>query len=268
MYLYKYRSFNINNLKALRENEIWFSRGIKFNDPFDCSLDVPLTLLSPQTMKEFILANPAKNPMLELAKTNNDLLNSLVHTQVRRAIQMMRNNELDKHALAPIVDYVSQKLVRSLICCFSKSSTNQLLWSHYSDSHRGFCIRFKKEVLLNDVEPNEHGDVEYIDQPVNILGSYFSEEDPVKDIIFCKSDVWSYEEEYRLTHKDLAENDTDDFRISKYSADAIDCIILGINSSESDLNLLKSVLSGRDIIYKKIKRSMYDYSLTVDVENL
>lgn len=263
MYIYKYRSFNINTLKALRENEIWFSRGIKFNDPFDCSLDVPLTLFSTQTMRDFILANPAKSPLLELAKKDNDLLNSLVQAQVNRGLQMAHSNDLDKHALSGVVEYVTQKLVRSMVCCFSKSSTNQLLWSHYSDSHRGFCIRFKKDVLLQDLNPSEHGDVSYIDQPVDILGSYFKDDDPVKDIIFCKSDVWRYEEEYRLTHNDFAENDTDDFRISKYSEDAIDCIILGINSSVGDLNLLKSILSDRKIVYKKIRRGANDYSLTV-----
>ncbi|EAM3842039.1 DUF2971 domain-containing protein, partial [Salmonella enterica] len=41
MYIYKYRRFDENSLNALKNNEIWFSRGVKFNDPFDCSLNVP-----------------------------------------------------------------------------------------------------------------------------------------------------------------------------------------------------------------------------------
>jgi len=27
------------------------------------------------------------------------------------------------------------------ICCFSEDKYNVLMWSHYSDKHRGFCLR-------------------------------------------------------------------------------------------------------------------------------
>lgn len=266
MYIYKYRSFNVNNLKALRGNEIWFSRGVKFNDPFDCSMNVPLTLLSTESLREFIVTNSVNKFLFDWAKNNKEILDSVVTKQIEKSISMMNKNELDQHALNPIADFVTQALVRSFVCCFSNESTNPLLWSHYSDSHRGFCIRFKKDILLRDLCPAEHGNVKYINEPINLMHSIYKEGNPAKDIIFCKSDVWSYEKEYRLVHSSIAENETDDNRISRYSDDAIDCIILGINTSDSDLNLLKSIMSGRDIIYKKIRRGINDYNLTVDVE--
>ncbi|EAN5946353.1 DUF2971 domain-containing protein, partial [Salmonella enterica] len=54
MYIYKYRRFDENSLNALKNNEIWFSRGVKFNDPFDCSLNVPITLMSITSIRKFI----------------------------------------------------------------------------------------------------------------------------------------------------------------------------------------------------------------------
>lgn len=268
MHIYKYRSFNINNLKALRENELWFSRGVNFNDPFDCTMNVPLTLISSNSMREFILTNPFKHAYLEWAKKDPDLLESVVLRQIEIAKKMLQSNELDKHALNPVVEIVSAALVRSFVCCFSNESTNPLLWSHYSDSHRGFCVRFKKDVLLKDLAPSDHDDVKYINEPINIQESLYDDGNPARDIIFCKSDVWSYEKEYRLIHNDFAKNETDNFRVSKYSDDAIDCIILGVNTSDSDLNLIKSVMSGREIIYKRVQRGIKDYSLNVGTQRL
>lgn len=268
MYIYKYRSFSINNLKALRENEIWFSHGVKFNDPFDCSMNVPLTLLSTESVREFIIANPVNKSLFEWAKKSEKILDLVVKEQIDKSIKMMNSKELDKHALNPIAEIVTQALVRSFVCCFSNESINPLLWSHYSDSHRGFCIRFKKDALLKDLSPADHGNVKYINEPINLMYSVYKEGNPAKDIIFCKSDVWAYETEYRLVHSDFAENEMDDNRICKYSEGAIDCIIPGMNTSDSDLNLLKSIMHGRDVIYKRIKRGVNDYNLTVDVGRL
>ena len=37
-------------------------------------------------------------------------------------------------------DELDKRLSELGICSFSRTRKNQLMWSHYSDEHRGFCI--------------------------------------------------------------------------------------------------------------------------------
>src|SRR5262249_39812283 len=76
------------------------------------------------------------------------------------------------------------------LCSLAGNCTNILLWSHYADSHRGLCIEFDTSV--------EHFGVAY---KVKYERDY-----PVLDLhsglelaaLLYKSDVWQYEEEYRM----------------------------------------------------------------------
>lgn len=104
----------------------------------------------------------------------------------------------------------------TVICCFSKNNKNILLWSHYSDKHKGFCLGF------NAIKINKYPLIEFIDSNLrnfyNPDGKHYlplrkvyysrirpSPFNPLKDDdkkllepIFNKSDVWKYETEYRM----------------------------------------------------------------------
>ncbi len=52
------------------------------------------------------------------------------------------------------------------ICCFSKSDDNLLLWSHYADGLRGFCIEYDQHLILTHViETAQIYDVIYSESP-------------------------------------------------------------------------------------------------------
>ena len=79
LYIYKYRKFEKNSLNALKENKIWFSQGVKFNDPFDCSVNVPVNLMSKGSLKEFIYKNTTNSSMFEIAKNNHYILEEVIN---------------------------------------------------------------------------------------------------------------------------------------------------------------------------------------------
>ncbi|MGQ6115116.1 MULTISPECIES: DUF2971 domain-containing protein [Serratia] len=268
MYIYKYRKFDDNNINALRDNKIWFSRGVNFNDPFDCSLNVPLTLMSDSSIKEFIIRNTTNSSLFDFAKNNEDMLNSVIFQQIERSRELLSETGIKNHELFPVYNIVAASLLRSFICCFSTESTNPLLWSHYADRHSGFCIRFKKNVLLDDLSPFEYDEVKYSDDPINLLEGIYDGSNPAKKIIFSKSQAWSYEKEYRLIHRDISRSEDDNHRVCQYSDEAIDCIILGYNSSLENLNDLKMIFHDRDVIFKRIVRSQHGYKLYVGSERL
>jgi hypothetical protein len=59
MYIYKHRYFSINHIRALVNNELWFSVGREFNDPFDCR--PPLEIATTNSMIKFIQNKTKQN---------------------------------------------------------------------------------------------------------------------------------------------------------------------------------------------------------------
>lgn len=267
LYIYKYRKFDQNSLSALKENKIWFSQGIKFNDPFDCSVNVPVNLMSKEALKEFICKNITNSEIFEIAKNNDYILNEVINKQMEDSRLLIDTLGVEHHELAPIFNIVAATLLRSFVCCFSTTSTNPLLWSHYADSHSGFCIRFKKEILLRDLPISEFGSVIYNNEPVNVMKGIYDGSNLAKNIIFSKSEAWAYEKEYRFIHNELAMFEADFYRVCTYSDEAIDCIILGFSADTEALNKLREVLEGKNILIKKIIRSKHGFELYVDTNN-
>jgi len=79
-----------------------------------------------------------------------------------------------------------------------------LSWSHYADSHRGFCVGFhtwnlkaflEKCGLLLDLRP-----VNYSGEYPFINGYRTSDEETTNKIVWTKSKDWGYEAEYRILY--------------------------------------------------------------------
>ncbi|MFH1370860.1 MAG: DUF2971 domain-containing protein [Planctomycetota bacterium] len=86
---------------------------------------------------------------------------------------------------------------RSLICSFSKESTNILLWSYYADGCRGICI----EVDINDVQSYgcEIKTVNYSNSPISIPNDTVHLDPNIATTILSqKYKAWKHEKEIRI----------------------------------------------------------------------
>lgn len=130
----------------------------------------------------------------------------------------------------------NKSFLKEKIYCLSKLNDNLIMWAHYADSHKGFCIEFTdytdgelNELKSNGIFPNvensnlsiirnakkvEYKTSEEIDEYVNgiplnsndFLRIYKSLNKPEQEILikriqstsFIKHIDWQYEEEYRL----------------------------------------------------------------------
>ena len=54
------------------------------------------------------------------------------------------------------------------IACFASERDNLLMWSHYADGLRGFCVVFDEEILLGGRREAYALDVSYTDKPPEI----------------------------------------------------------------------------------------------------
>lgn len=79
------------------------------------------------------------------------------------------------------------------LCSLSKSNNNKLMWSHYTQDHRGICVGYRFLYLPSYVGKDE----------VKYKNTILDEKDIFESIIdywTVKSEDWMYEKEVRLLH--------------------------------------------------------------------
>lgn len=99
------------------------------------------------------------------------------------------------------------------ITCFSKKSDEILMWSHYANKHTGFCVEYDFSKCTNWAALITLFPVIYSKNRPHFPMSIFEQSNNFKDItvkegndsiislirlLLIKSDIWSYEEEWRI----------------------------------------------------------------------
>lgn len=79
------------------------------------------------------------------------------------------------------------------ICCFTEGKENLLLWSHYANSHKGFCVEYDATIppfsyAYKVQYKNEYPEVLY---PRPTDAAAFTP-------ALVKSKIWNYEKEFRI----------------------------------------------------------------------
>ena len=220
-FLYRYRAGNTSfldaELAALRRREVWMSTPTYLNDPFDCNPNVVSSPLGELTeiirklgfrkykrsrldrMRKLGGRDPETDKRFKLA--HRDIVHAARFEDflVRRTIRVHANN-------------------RVKIACFSGRSDSILMWSHYADHHRGYCIEYEV-----DWEPSVDAPlkVNYVLARSVITTAQlllFSSEDlrsawdadsnmdsVTHALYFEKSEDWTYENEWRTLLLDGAQ---------------------------------------------------------------
>lgn len=88
----------------------------------------------------------------------------------------------------------------------TKDPYNIVMWSHYSNDHKGFCVGFDTEMLIKFFENYfisyqkliELYEVTYIKKFPKLVRSNLSNDEVVFESVFNKSKFWDYEKEWRL----------------------------------------------------------------------
>lgn len=211
MNLYKFRTVNTNNLIALSNRQLWFSNQHDFNDPFEGAF-IQDNYVPKEKLSTFVC-----KPKEEIG--------------VKKYLEMLENLGLKEEGLTndvllqKIAEHDMGKLIsivhNSKIVCLSMGSekndpiTNNLMWSHYADGLRGFCLVFDNDLLQNDMSESSDKamrpiEVEYKDTPNTLkleefVGSEIilghTDADVVHSVtktIATKSLDWEYENEMRM----------------------------------------------------------------------
>jgi hypothetical protein len=118
------------------------------------------------------------------------------------------------------------------VLCLSEEWDNILMWSHYAINHKGFVVGFNTEhPFFKDCE-FELKSIDYSNKrPSSLVRDNY-----IKNLIYTKADVWTYEKEWRIC-KDILQADkviSQDVYLFEIPIDAIVCVYLGAKMSDED----------------------------------
>tara|TARA_R100001480_G_scaffold142190_1_gene139647 strand:- start:96 stop:950 length:855 start_codon:yes stop_codon:yes gene_type:complete len=156
------------HLEAISNELFYFSHREQVNDPLDCN--PPIRIPSFEEFNSVMLG--FFNRSKQLPKELKDLL---IEKKVARALY------------SPFEDYANlKKLLKEQageigLLCLSKDFENPLMWSHYSNGHRGFCvgydIQYENHLLWDEIDFLNGNkvilrEVEYSNSPISTMMIY------------------------------------------------------------------------------------------------
>lgn len=234
--LYKFRVLNKTSHKdILTSNLLSFPSPDNFNDPFDSAIPIHYDQGSKQEIisywEEYLKIS---RPDLNRKQRKGEAINFYREIQKgggRRAVE------------------IQERIIPSMVGVFSLSGNYKsiLLWSHYSDSHKGFCVgfnvmrlkRFCQKRFIDLEETISLEEVNYSEKYPFIDAYRMSSDERLKYQLLTKSPEWQYEKEYRLIWFKGAKKKLriDDGIIKR--------VILGCKMTQADKDEIISILKDR-----------------------
>lgn len=161
-----------------------------------------------------------------------------------------------------------EKIEKVRVCCFCNTKKNQLMWSHYADEHKGFCIGFDKDKLLIKKRENFlSGNVVYKSiSPYEDTIENFRVFDGLggdglnkliinsilQSTLNTKYTNWQYEKEFRVMSTEK--------NVLPFRPESIKSITFGLRMEEHHKSSLKSLLASEE--WKHVK--WYETEKAVD----
>ncbi len=228
---YKFRSWKDNNIqypeidyhkRLLTHNEIYFASLGSFNDPFDCKIQLVFdddNRFRGKVIEYFVSQFPNKSK----EEIESNLKNWKVPQQIIKTF--IKSYEDHNKSIG--------------IFCLTGNYKHILLWSHYADSHKGYCIEYDLEIMRDNLADNYvtsnlsflECQVKYMEEmPVVSLSELYDfietnelikKEEIVDKQYSSKSNIWQYEDEIRFITLGVPNN------TQKISREAITKVIFG-----------------------------------------
>jgi hypothetical protein len=263
-YLYRYLPFPLEKPKPDRDNgpeklkDILVNRRIRcsnpkyFNDPWDCKPCVHPDLLDDSEMRRIMAMS-----LIDTQKggPKGDITD----------LRLLHDPAFLRRIAPAFNDFMARFITeRWGIVCLSAAACSTLMWSHYSDNHKGICLEFRVKGTFFGAAVKIIYRAEY---PKMIIGGNFGQM-----MLTVKAKDWEKEEEYRLACP-LSEEVTE----SKESpllmkdgfleiGDLLHAVIMGCEVGEEEERIIKELLEehGQHVRLKRAVRVPHKYTLTLE----
>lgn len=311
MKIYKYCSARAG-IEIIRNSRVLLSHPSNFNDPFDCIFDIAKKDI--EEAKELILnyeifkglyqtfhrndlklSSSVQKVIINELKTEFDVCKKLIlKTKTYEKVpslnsSLKRLSNLDPKLKVKIdrvyaefekktIDPIKMLTDQTLISCFSRRYDSILMWSHYSNSHKGLCIEIEEDRpdFQNVIYSKKRTQFDLINIVKRILGADFLGQNvdltdqkynySILKPFFTKSLDWKYEEEVRCVvsskNPTIDGYETADFL--PYVRVNISKIYVGINIKDEELNEVLKLANARDIPVVYMQKHKTDFALITD----
>lgn len=227
-----------------------------------------ITLYQFRCNRPYVINNLKQNQFTFADPRNqNDIVDSPIFAWVDFVLG--KGTRFDKH-----IPYLKESFNGYKIASFCRDSSkkraieNTLMWAHYADCHKGFCIQyhFDHTDFRRDDKSNLFAARLF---PVN----YLSEDNCVLDLsdtdtalssknaYFTKSSDWHYENEVRMiSYNPINSEEFPPFQLGSKSS--ISAIYFGVKCSEFTIKAVKDSLVGRNVNFYQMEINPHNiYSL-------
>ena len=231
--------FNMNALNILINENLHLGSPAGLNDPFEGEF---IFNHSDEIPNEEYSINTSEKIIIDKKKLSNEEFITELKKAYRKNLQQQYG-----------------------VSCFSERNDSILMWAHYADLHKGICLIFEKEKLINSVQKNYHeiklDKVKYnrdfipIDIKVTPRGLDFLR---IEETYLNKLNHWKYEKEVRL-HWYVPENFT--HRNIGFDCNSIVGIILGHKIDSQSEILLTNIIASPKLKHLKWYKALPDLKL-------
>ena len=214
-YLYKYRSLAGDSKEFTRDliinQNLYFPAPADLNDPFECKPNLE-TLATIDQQKRYA------------AGLVNRTQAGKPRAERKRLIKGIR---ADRAQFRQTI-LVSMRATLEAVGVYSLSARHLslLMWPHYADNHRGVCVRFDMQALLNAEQVPFP--VQYEDQRPTCDTILEPTAEWLNKAVLTKGQPWEYEQEWRLVRNRGAKTTL------RLTAPTVNGVLLGANISDSD----------------------------------
>jgi hypothetical protein len=160
--VFKFRSGNENDLDSLFENYMWFSGLSDLNDPYEGYASFDDAGIDDDFREKFLAAVFTKQPKKDVSP---EIEASVYRKNYEKDTGTSFSDYVDTKAIEIIKSFYAEHKndFKILSLSLAKDShehpaplNNMLMWSHYANGFKGFCIEYDFEKLKGSIESNNN----------------------------------------------------------------------------------------------------------------
>ena len=282
--LYKYRQFCKKHKDALCANVLLSCRPNKFNDPYDTSVYVNMNhILVENVSLEDAIQNinvSSEDPVSERSRRLQDpirledwyrriseeiISSDPDNMSVTRDIFETADNILEQRTETILSHFAEHLRSEFSVVSLSQVPSSILMWSHYSDAHKGFCIEYDfSSMSAADLRRRLCFPV-YYRRKLTKATRYMARGDR-KDfnnsfgqyLCLLKSDEWAYEREWRIVMQTGSSHETLQILMPAPAS-----IILGLCVEEHNVRWMVEHCKRNEIPLMKVRQQRDAFRLEV-----
>lgn len=262
---YIYGNAGNEELSLLYYQKAWYLR-FQIKTPLSENHIVKLYQFRSYNKEKTYAIDNLQNYQISLAdpQIQNDIVDSPVFAWMDYCLD--KNQKYNKHL--PMLRKSLEGIRITSFCTDTtrrKAVKNTLMWAHYADSHKGFCVEYEIDnsmfkiddpsklqvarMLKVDYRSAANKPLDFSDKKQTLS---------MQEGFFCKSRDWFYEHEVRMalySPKEIKDYPT----IPLHEKSRISAIYFGIKCPGETIEKVKDALNGRSIKY---------YQMCIDIKNI